>query len=83
MSETVYGNESNLWPVDTIFIAGNSMINGTHKKRLSKKYSNVKIRYFDGALVSLIRKKPSALTLHVSTNNTVSDSSKDILKKTK
>ena len=32
-------------------------------------------------LVPLIRKKPSALILHVGTNNTVSDSSKVILKK--
>ena len=32
-------------------------------------------------LVPLMRKKPSALILHVGTNNTVSDSSKVILKK--
>ena len=70
-------------------IADDSIINGTDKKRLSKKNSNVKIRYFNGTLVEdmfynlvpLMRKKPSALILHVGTNNTVSDSSKVILKK--
>ena len=56
---------------------------------LSKKNSNVKVRYLKGALVEdmfhnlvpLMRKKPSALILHVGTNNKVSDSSKVILKK--
>ena len=65
------------------------MTNGIDEKRLSKKNSNVKVRYFNGALVEdmfynlvpLMRKKPSALILHVGTNNTVSDSSKVILKK--
>ena len=65
------------------------MINGIDKKRISEKNSNVKVRYFNGALVEdmfynlvpLMRKKPSALILHVGTNNTVSDSSKVILKK--
>ena len=51
MSETVYGNKSNLWPVNTIFIAGNSITNETGKKRLSSKNCNVKVRCFDGALV--------------------------------
>ena len=65
------------------------MINGIDEKRLSKKNSNVKVRYFNEALVEdmfynlvpLMRKKPSALMLHVDPNNTVSDSSKVTLKK--
>ena len=89
MIENVYDNESTPWPVNTILIAGDSMINEIDEKRLSKKNSNVKVRYFNGALVEdmfynlvpLMRKKPSALILHVGTNNTVSDSSKVILKK--
>ena len=67
------------------------MINGIDKKRISEKNSNVKVRYFNGALVEdmfynlvpLMRKNPSALILHVGTNNTVSDSSNVILKKIK
>ena len=75
--------------VNTILITGDSIINRTDEKRLSKKNSNFKVRYFNGALVEdmfynlvpLMRKKPSALILHVGINNTVSDSSKVILKK--
>ena len=67
------------------------MINGIDKKRISEKNSNVKVRYFNGALVEdmcynlvpLMRKNPSALILHVGTNNTVSDSSNVILRKIK
>ena len=88
MTENVYENESTPWPVNTILIADDSIINRIDEKRLSKKNSNVKVRYFNGAsvkdmynLVPLMRKKPSALILHVGTNNTVSDSSKVILKK--
>ena len=89
MTENVYDNESAPWPVNTILTAGDSMINGIDEKRLSKKNSNVKVRYFNGALVEdmfynlvpLLRKKPCALILHVGTNNTVSDSSTVILKK--
>ena len=58
------------------------MINGIDKKRISERNSNVKVRYFNGALVEdmfynlvpLLRKNPSALILHVGTNNKVSDS---------
>ena len=89
MTEIVYDNESTPCPANTILIAGSLMISGIDEKRLSKKNSNVKVRYFNGALVEdmfynlvpLMRKKPSALMRHVDTNNTVSDSSKVILKK--
>ena len=89
MTENVYDNKSTPSSVNTILIAGDSMINGIEEKSLSKKNSNVKVRYFNRALVEdmfynlvpLMRKKPSALILHVGTNNTVSDSSKVILKK--
>ena len=51
MTETVYDNESTPWPVNTILISGDSMINGMDEKRLSKKKSNVKVRCFNRALV--------------------------------
>ena len=86
MTKNVYGNESISSPVNTILIAGDSMINGIDEKRFSMKNSNVKVRYFNGELVKdmlynlvpLMRKKSSALILHVGTNNTVSDASKVI-----
>ena len=72
-------------------IAGDSMINGTDEKRLLKKNSNVKVKYYNGALVEdmffnfvpLMRKKLSVLILHVGTTNTISDSSKVNSKKIK
>ena len=77
MTENVYDNESTPWPVNTVLIAGDSIINVNDEKRISKKNSNVKVRYFNGALVEdmfynlvpLMRKKPSALILHEGTNN--------------
>ena len=91
MTENVYGNESTLWFVNTILIADNSMVHEIDKRRLSKKDSNAKVKCFGGALVEdmfynsvpLMRKKPSALILHVGTNNTVCDPSKVILMKIK
>ena len=59
--------------------------------RLSKKNLNLKVKHFNRALVEdmfynfvpLMRKKPSALIVHVGTNNTISDSSKVNSKKIK
>ena len=45
MIENVYDNEPTPWPVNTILIAGESMINGIDEKRLSNKNSNVKVRF--------------------------------------
>ena len=91
MTEFVYDNKLTPWPLHIIFIAGNSTINETDEKRLSKKNSSAKVRYFNTALVEyifynlvpLMRKRPSAFVQHKGTNNTVSDSSKVILKKIK
>ena len=88
MTENVYDNKSTPWPVYTILITGDSVINRIDEKRLSKKNSNVKVRYFNGALVEdifynlvpLMRKEPSALILHAGTKQ-YSDSSKVTLKK--
>ena len=51
MTENVYDNESTPWLVNTISIAGDSIINGIDEKRLSKKKSNVTVRFFNRALV--------------------------------
>ena len=59
------------------------------KRGSQKKNSNVKVRYFNGALVEnkfyklvpLVRKKPASLILHVGTENTVNDSSNVIRRK--
>ena len=76
----VYDKDLTPWPLNTILITGNSMINGIDKRGSRKKNSNVKVRYFNGALVEdmfykwmvWMTKKPTALLLHVDTNNTVS-----------
>ena len=83
MTENVYDNKSIPWLVNIILIAGDSMINGTDEKRLSKKNSNVNVRYFNRVLVEdmfynfvpLMRKRPSVLILHAGNNNKISDSS--------
>ena len=80
MTENVYENESTPWPLNTILIAGDSIINGIDEKRLSKKNSALVEDMFYN-LVPLIRKNPFVLILHVGTNNAVIDSSKVILKK--
>ena len=38
LTENVYDNKSTPWPVNTILIAGNSMINGIDEKRLKEKF---------------------------------------------
>ena len=63
------------WPKDTVLIAGDSMIHGLEEHRL-KKY-NVKVRSFPGARIDdmydylkpLIKKEPSAIILHIGTND--------------
>ena len=35
-----------LWPLGTCVIVGDSMVNGTDEKRLSKKHGNVKVFHF-------------------------------------
>ena len=63
------------WPKDTILIAGDSMITGINEKRISTNFKSVKVRCFSGAtiddmyfnLIPLLRKRPTALVLHVGT----------------
>ena len=73
----IYDFDAHPWPKNTILIAENSMINGINEKRISTNFRSVKVRCFSGAtidgmyfnLIPLLRKKPTALVLHVGTNN--------------
>ena len=65
------------------------MLNGINKKRTSTNFKSVKVRCFSGAtiddmyfnLISLLRKKPAALVLHVGTNNSSNETSFEIYSK--
>ena len=67
-----YNFDAHPWPKNTIFIAGNPMINGISEEGISINFKPVKIRCFSGAtvdymyfnLIPLLREKPSALVLH-------------------
>ena len=71
---------------DTILIAGDSILHGIMEQKMSKK--PVKVRCFPGATINnmkdylkpLIKKCPSALILHVGTNDAVNSTSHDIAK---
>ena len=85
----VYNFDAHRWPKNTILIAGDSMINGINKKRISTNFKSVKVRCFSGAtiddmyfnLIPLLRKKPAALVLHVGTNNSSNETSFQIFDK--
>ena len=85
----VYNFDEHPWPKNTILIAGDSMINGISKKRISANFKSVKVRCFSGAtiddmyfnLIPLLRKKPAALVLHVGTNNSSNETSFQIYDK--
>ena len=65
------------------------MINGINEKRISTNFKSVKVRCFSGAtidgmyfnLIPLLKKKPSALVLHVGTNNSSNETSFQIYDK--
>ena len=69
--------------------AGDSMINGINERRISTNFKSVKVRCFSGAtihdmyfnLIPLLRKKPTALVLHVGTNNSSNETSFQIYDK--
>ena len=47
----VYNCDTHSWPIDTISIAGDSMINGINEKRFSANFNSVKVRRFSDATV--------------------------------
>ena len=75
-SKEYRNNNINSWNNGTVLIASDSMLNKIDERRLSK-HMNVKVRCFPGStiqdmynyLAPLLRKQPSYLILHVSTNN--------------
>ena len=77
---------NNQWPMNTILIASDSIMNNTDEKRLSKSV-NVKVRAFARSTINdmysylepLLRKEPSHILLHVGTNDSGVKSSEEIV----
>lgn len=84
---TVNNNNNHKWPPNTCLIVGDSILNNVDEKKLSKGNVTVKVRSFPGSTVEdmyyyiepLLRKGPSQIILHVSTNDAPYKSSDDIL----
>ena len=80
-------SSQDLYPKNTIVIAGDSIINGVFEDKLRRKKHVVKVRNFPGAnvedmrhnLIPLIRKKPSNLIIHAGTNDAKKFTSREIL----
>ena len=77
------------WSKDIDLIVDDSMLPGIDKRRISKRDRKVKIKNFPGATIDdmydyvkpLLKKCPDNIILHVGTNNTVNESSKEVLGK--
>ena len=77
------------WSKDINLIVDDSMWPGIDKRRISKRDRKVKIKNFSGATIDdmydyvkpLLKKCPDNIILHVGTNNTVNESSKEVLGK--
>ena len=77
------------WSKDINLIVDDSMLPGIDKRRISKRERKVKIKNFPGATVDdmydyvkpMLKKCPDNIILHVGTNNTVNESSKEVLGK--
>ena len=71
----------------TYVIVGDSMVNGIDENQLSKKHGNVKVFHFSGPriedinqyIIPIIKKQPDYLILHVSTNDSATNTSKKIV----
>ena len=79
-------SSQDLYPRNTIVIAGDSIINGVFEDRLRRKSHVVKVRNFPGANVEDMRynlipskKKPSHLIIHAGTNDAKKFTSREIL----
>ena len=80
-------SSQDLYPRNTIVIAGGSIINGVFEDRLRRRNHVVKVRNFPGVnvedmrhnLIPLIRKKPSHLIIHAGTNDAKNFTSREIL----
>ena len=84
----IYGDGVNpeaTWKIGTTLIVGDSMLYGIDESKIR----NAKVRIFPGAsiedlvyhLTPLLRKRPSAVVVHIGTNNCVDDHSRLIMRK--
>ena len=73
------------WDRNTTLIFSDSMLSGTEERRISKRDRKVKVKSFAGATIDdicdyikpLLKKCPDNIILHVDTNNTVNEPSKN------
>ena len=80
---------NDIFPENTVVIAGDSIINGIMEERLNRNNVSVKVLKFPGAdvdklrdrLIPILEKRPSHLFLHGGTNDAVSSTSREILNK--
>jgi len=76
------------WKKGTVLIIGDSMISGLDEKRLSAQ-GMIKVRTFPGSKVEdlmdyvkpLFKKDPSKILIHVGTNNSTNETSREIIDK--
>ena len=69
-------DQNNIWPKNTVLIAGDSMVGNINETTLSRRY-HTKVRCFRGSTIKdmhdylkpLIKKKPSKIILMVGTND--------------
>ena len=84
----IYGDGVNpeaTWKIGTTLIVGDSMLYGINESKIK----NAKVRIFPGAsiedlvyhLTPLLRQRPSAVVVHIGTNNCVDDHSRLIMRK--
>ena len=73
------------WDRNTTLIFSDSMLSGTEERRISKRDRKVKVKSFAGATIDdicdyikpLLKNCPDNIILHVDTNNTVNEPSKN------
>ena len=82
-------NEVKPWPKNTTLITGSSMISGLNEKKLTR--YNAKVRCFPGASIDdmydflkpHIKKKPTNIILHISSNDSTQKSADKIIEEIK
>ena len=78
-------NKVHRWPKDTTLITGSSIISGLNEKKLQN--YKVKVRAFPGAVIDdmydylrpLLKKKPTNIILHISSNDSMEKSADEII----
>ena len=88
MDEYKTENNTHYWPKGTCLIAGDSMVEGIDKRRMSSKWV-IKVRKFPEATISdmyhylipLLEKKPDHVIFHVGRSDVVNYEGKEIVDK--